>query len=110
MKRQGIGNEPVNRQWRWHEKQDANGSMGILIPTSGIFMDNSDFDTLTQGWKRKPPISESSILRCTMRFYLSSFRLGDETDRLLEMVGDSRRIAFIPNALFVSGGNVFVLR
>lgn len=34
-----------------------------------------------------------------MKFYLSSYRLGNDPQRLIEIVGENKRVAVIPNAL-----------
>jgi dipeptidase E len=35
----------------------------------------------------------------TMKFYLSSYKIGKETDKFLKMLNGKKRIAYIPNAL-----------
>lgn len=34
-----------------------------------------------------------------MKFYLSSYKLGDQPEKLVEFLGDNKRIGYIPNAL-----------
>jgi dipeptidase E len=40
-----------------------------------------------------------------MKFYLSSYKVGDEADKLKKLVSVNRRVGYIPNALDFSGAN-----